>query len=329
MVYLDYYLAQNPFFLIGSFLLGFVLPYIIFHHIKETTNNTLLTLALASFAFGTIFQFQDVLFKIVPLQASLFYLGFWAAIFLAIIKTGAKATGKIINKLDNFIKKEIKVAKNIKKEIKEEEKLLKEESKFVSIIKKKVNKAVDYFKKGSIRNALREVEGAIEIVDKTFDILEKIARMEKEEIIRIRAEEMLERKEFNVDNLLGHFFKNIGKVLQNINVKEERTAELMEKYSKMELREISNLISDLQSLKKILHTLYTGMRTGNIDLIKVSLYHLKKQLQEIEELYSELLKEIKIEEKLEKELEKLLKEEEKEERYINKIMKKFRKLPRL
>ncbi len=314
---------DNPFFLISSFLLGFVLPFIIFNKIKETTGNTLLTLALAGIIFGIIYQFEDTLLSYSPITiyTSVFYLGFWAAIFFSIISAGAKYTvstfrtiGKVMKPIARYTEKAIKETKREIKEVKKEEKIIKS-------IKSKVSKALKYI----FEDPEKSIKLLKEAYSETLEVMNKVKFLLREEVEESELLENIEKWDMFLEKY--KHFRNVYiqyflSTLEREVLRERKLIEEIKKEDIAEERTLEDIYKDLQRLAELIRTLISLIKWKNY------YYDLRRWYNNVTKIVEEMRTLFKKLEKDEKRLAKLVKEElslekklEKEESKMKKVMK--------
>ncbi|MFA4641402.1 hypothetical protein [Pyrococcus kukulkanii] len=242
----------NLLFTLGSFILGFSLPRLVYEHYKSKVEGSLTAIALSMITLGMLFELQDLwiqMSKNMPFSVQSLFWGFFAGNMIALLYYGAIGVGRVSIKAGRLVGRAYHEVKALRKEEKRLEKEEKEEIKDLKEVKHELDEA-----KKEIESKLEELEKKLakDVKVEELDIKEVLDYIRESQ--RILQEYMRKLGSFRY-RLMPQRLKQIG---------EEMTKELKEK-AKNPLKKIESqtkrVIDDIENSLKVVEETERKLRS--------------------------------------------------------------------
>ncbi|MFA4647023.1 hypothetical protein P8X24_07190 [Pyrococcus kukulkanii] len=219
--------TANLLFTLGSFILGFSLPRLVYEHYKSKVGGSLTAIALSMITLGMLFELQDLWMqasKNMPFSVQSLFWGFFAGNMIALLYYGFIGVGKIGLKAGRLVGRAYHEVKALRKEEKRLEKEEKEELKDLKEIHREMEEA------------RKEFEKRIKKLEEKLNKDLKVEEMDVKEVLSYIEESK---------RLIQEFMKKYGSILYMLRPNKKR--ELLKALSK-ELKEKAD--KPLESLKE-------------------------------------------------------------------------------
>ncbi len=260
----------NLLFTLGSFILGFSLPRLVYEHYKSKVGGSLTAIALSMITLGMLFELQDLWMqasKNMPFSVQSLFWGFFAGNMIALLYYGFIGVGKIGLKAGRLVGRAYHEVKALRKEEKRLEKEEKEEIKDLKEVKK------------DLEEAKKDVERRLEELERKLAKDVKVEEMDVKEVINYIREAQV---------ILQEYMKKLGSLRYRLmpdrlrEIGEEMTKELKER-AKDPLKKIESqtkrVIDDIEKSLDVVRELERDLRKMLQDT-RISLDDLRRYLEE-------------------------------------------------